>query len=221
MKKIVTSLCILLMAGAISFSASAKGGIIFKGGLSYSNLNLNEKFTEQYKEFTGGEGYKNFTGWHFGVGFQSGTAAGFSVQPELLYNAKGSVLGDKLSWNLKYLELPINIQWGPDLVAFRPYIMASPFLGYCISNKLKVNKDNPPIDKFPELNNLFKDANKLEYGVGVGIGFDISRIQIALKYNWNFGTVADIENIKSVGENIKGITKTAANSLEISLGLKF
>ena len=29
--------------------------------------------------------------------------------------------------------------------------------------------------------------NRLEYGVGVGVGLDIWRIQIIGRYNWNFG----------------------------------
>ena len=119
---VLTAFCVMLMGA--NFNANAQH-LIVKAGLSYSNLDLNSKIGDLASSFKIG----NYTGYHFGLGFQTGKTLGFSLQPELLYNVKGSKLNDNISWTMNYLEVPVNIQWGPDLVVCRPYIMASPYVG--------------------------------------------------------------------------------------------
>ena len=68
--------------------------------------------------------------YHFGVTAEIPVAFGFAVQPSVLYQAKGTKLSDanidnfKLDAKVSYIEIPVQIQWGPDLMAFRPYVFA-------------------------------------------------------------------------------------------------
>ena len=81
--------------------------------------------------------------YHFGVTAEIPIAFGFAVQPSVLYQAKGTKLSDanidnfKLDAKVSYIEIPVQVQWGPDLMAFRPYVFAEPFIGYGLHSKVK------------------------------------------------------------------------------------
>ena len=65
-----------------------------------------------------------------------------------------------------------------------------------------------------------KALNHFEWGVGAGLGINFWKIQIAGKYNWNFGTLANVKNAHdamSHFDNISGHIRT----FEISVALKF
>ena len=81
-----------------------------------------------------------------------------------------------------YIEVPVSIQWGPDLMAFRPYVFAEPFVGYQITSS---DKGNDSVATWAE-----QAKNKLEYGFGLGGGLEIaSHIQISAQWFKNLGTM--------------------------------
>ncbi|MCF0163849.1 MAG: PorT family protein [Bacteroidales bacterium] len=210
MKKVYAFLAALALTAGFCNSAAAQG-VVIKGGLSYSNFDLKNASSDITALI--GE-VRNYVGWHAGIGFQSGTAAGFSVQPELLINQKGTKIGD-VNWRMNYLELPVNVQWGPDLVVCRPYIQVSPFIGYSIINKVSAKKNSviaPLIQEFT------KDANRFSYGVGVGGGIEIYKFQISAKYSWNFGQVV---SWKDYASQLKSMRKGTANCLDVSIAFRF
>ena len=114
---------------------------------------------------------------------------------------KGTEL-DQLKSNLSvgYLEFMASVQWGIDLILFRPFIDVSPFVGYGLNG-------------WGNLKDLWKkDDNKFEYGVGIGGGLDIWRFQIAARYNWNLGPLMNnkigVETLKNA--NFGGVTVSLA-----------
>ena len=64
--------------------------------------------------------------YHFGFTAQLPIALGFAIQPSILYQAKGTKLNfgeaeiSDVNAMVSYLEIPVQVQWGPDLVTFRP-----------------------------------------------------------------------------------------------------
>ncbi|MCF0177963.1 MAG: PorT family protein [Bacteroidales bacterium] len=211
MKKIFTLIAVAILF-TVSFSASAQHPVI-RAGFSYSQLGLT-KDGDKSKLDLG-----SFSGFHVGIGYQTASALGFTFQPELFYIRKGNRIDKKITWNLNYLELPLNVQWGPDLVVCRPYIQVSPFIGYAIGNKVKTNiNDLDPIIN-DELSKLTKNANRFEYGIAVGGGVEfMKRLQLSVKYGWNFGNVTSLDEY---WQSIKGIKKTTAGCLDITLGFMF
>lgn len=199
---IVASIIVLL--GATS-TASAQG-VVAKGGLSYSNISASISSIESLQ-------VKNFSGWHFGIGYQTESIMGFTFQPELIYNVKGSKFGDIANWKMSYLQLPVNVQWGIDLLVVRPFILAAPYIGYSLSNRVSVGKGT----KDDIIEGITSAANRFEYGVGIGAGIDFWKLQLTAKYNWNFGRVTNLDDY--IG-HIKEINRKAT-SLEISLGFRF
>ena len=190
---------ILTLAAAVLLATSAFAeGFIVKGGLTYGNV----ASKDIVKSLTSLD-IKSYTGWHAGIGYQTGTLAGFSLQPELLYNLKGAN-SNAGALKLNYLELPVNVQWGIDLIIARPFLMVSPYIGYCMSGKW----DNEKLEDMKD---------RLEYGFGLGAGINIWKIQVTAKYSWNFGQVS------SLGEYWSKITDNNKTNggLEISAAICF
>ena len=84
--------------------------------------------------------------FHAGFTMQIPIALGFAVQPAVVYQAKGTKLDGSriedgtelpadMNAKVSYVEIPVQIQWGPDLVALRPYVFAEPFVGYGLHAK--------------------------------------------------------------------------------------
>ncbi len=212
MKKVLFALGLslaLMFAGVAESSAQVRYGVI--GGATFSKLNRN---------ILKGE---NMTQYHVGGSVQVKLPLGFSIQPSLIYNVKGSKLSvpdipDSPAADLTvgYLELPVSFQWGPDLLLFRPFLDVTPFVGYGLNNKVAAAD--------AVTRNTWKSSgiSRWEYGVGVGLGLEIWKFQIIGRYNWNLGSLADFgDNLDDNGAvsairtafekgNFGGFTLTAA-----------
>lgn len=200
MKKTLTLLLAVMLTSAL-FQANAKGSFLIKGGLTFQNMKSVSELTSL--------GIKGATRWEAGLGFQTGTLAGFSLQPEILYKAKGLKFGDDTNVTVNYLEVPVNIQWGVDLLIARPFIFASPYVGF----KLKQSYSQVsllPID-------FDAAVNKVCGGFGLGLGIDISHFQITAKYDWDFGGVANWNEYVS---EVKAIKKSDG-MFELAVAIKF
>jgi opacity protein-like surface antigen len=184
-------------------AASAKQGFIVKGGLTYTKLDVNN--------------LKGYTGFNAGFGYQYNIGYGFSVQPEIDYNLKGSQIDANTNWKRSFVEVPVNIQWGPDLVVCRPYLEVSPFIGYNIANTTgKISSTSTASDIATILND---NAKKIEYGVGLGAGIEIWKLQLSCKYIWNYGTV--FNNSTSLPEQIASMSAASASGVVVCLGFIF
>lgn len=171
------------------------------------------------------------TGYHAGITYKFRLPAGFAIQPALMYHMKSSTVDaaietkSRLDMNVGYLELPVSFQWGPDLLLFRPFLDVSPFVGYAVNNDFRTKE---AITNTVNTCNTWKDdwggMSRVEYGVGLGLGLEIWKIQVVARYNWNFGplfnSTGDITSTEDIMNNVKasategknfgGVTLTAA-----------
>ena len=201
MKSRIIAVVVLIMALFASESvSSAKHNVGVIGGATFST----QKFSEINKS--------TFTQYHAGLAFKFRLPIGFAIQPSVLYQVKGTKLTDAQNLGVGYLEVPVSVQWGPDLVICRPFVEAVPFVGFGLNNNVGDIKNN--------WNNL----NRWEYGLGLGAGIDIWRFQINCRYNWNFGSLAKVSN-ESLKEELNAIVGDSANSAKnfsgITLSLAF
>ena len=210
MKRII----VLVIVLSLSLSASAKKGFLVKAGLSSSNMDLNKEVATVISEdILSGSFFKNFTGYHVGFGYLTGTWNGLRLQPELIYNVRGTRVDDATLWRMGYLEVPLNIQWGVDLIVMRPFLQISPCIGYDFLNNTSSTQSGQALGP------VTADANRLEYGFSVGGGLDVlSSFQISLSYNWNFGSVA---NLSAYQDQVKGIERQNARCLQVSFAYFF
>jgi len=199
---------IAFAALALGVTAAAQSfGIT--GGLTSSDTNVQHFDT------------KNVSLYHAGIVFEIPLGGGFGLQPGITYQMKGATLdqyiegtetiGKSLETEVGYLEVPLQIQWGPDLFLFRPYVFAEPFVGYGITSSNKVTYETI-IDKTQR--NEWKDnaLKRLEYGIGFGVGLEFWQLQLSVQYFMNMGGLSDGTEVvdgEDVNNAIKNIMNTA------------
>lgn len=164
---------------------------------------------------------KSVSLYHAGLAFEIPLGFGFQLQPGIIYQMKGATLdqyiegtetlGKSLETEVGYLEVPLQLQWGPDLFLFRPFVFAEPFIGYGItsSNAVKVETLLDETSRNSWKDNALK---RLEYGIGFGVGIDFWRIQLSAQYFMNMGGLSDgTETVtgEDVNNAIKDIMNTA------------
>lgn len=160
------------------------------------------------------------TGFNVGATAQLRLPLGFSVQPSLIYNQKAAEVGGDLvstSMNVGYLELPVSVQWGPDLLLFRPFLDITPFVGYAVSSTVRTEALNA-VEVVAKNDWDAFSMNRFSYGLGLGGGLEVWRLQVTCRYNWNLGPLFDTDgalNVQPVNEmfkdkNFGGVTLSIA-----------
>lgn len=175
---------------------------------------------------------KNMTLYHAGLVYKADLGAGFAIQPVLSYSVKGAnverssdVLNKTIKSKTGFAELSLGLQWGPDLMAFRPYLFVEPFIGYSVVGKSE-NFSLGGSTSSDKINVALAEAkNKLEYGVGAGLGLEITRhIQLSCQLFRNFGKLypvdkldtGELREIKPSYENLKNY-----QGIKVSLAILF
>lgn len=157
---------------------------------------------------------KAMTLYQAGVLYKADLGAGFAIQPALSYSVKGANLkqnNDVVS-KTGFAELSVGLQWGPDLLAFRPYLFVEPFVGYGVTGS-EILRMSGTETTVASINKALDEAkNKLEYGVGAGLGVEIaSHIQLSCQLFRNFGPLykgdslntGELKDIKSSYVDLK------------------
>ena len=217
MKKQILAVVVLLMTAVMGLHAQSRIGIL--AGITSSDSNVKEFKTSSVSLY------------HAGVAANFPLGLGFAIQPQVGYQVKGVSMDqitsvssadaiNSLETKVGYLEVPVQIQWGPDLVAFRPYVFGEPFIGYGLTMQAESDKDTVKndFDKF--------SMNRVEYGLGLGVGLEVWKIQLAAKYFWNFGSLADGDNKVSTDAIVDTVSsafkdKKNFNGMAVSLAFFF
>ena len=113
----------------------------------------------------------NSVGWHAGPLLQLIIPGlGLGVQPELLYTSKK--IDEK---GIGYFDIPINLRYELNLLVVRPYFVAGPYFGYVVN-----------IDESIEYK---VDKDKAAWGIGVGGGLEIWKLQAEMRYSWGMNSI--------------------------------
>lgn len=196
----VAGLALALMFVAAPKKAQAQFGV--KAGI----------YTSQFSDIKDFK-LKNNVGIQAGVLYKLHVTPSFVVQPELLYVAKEGKLEAKETgdprqdgrYGLRSLQLPVGLQYGPNLVVARPFVQVVPYLSYAIGKG--------------GLAGDWDDLNRLAYGIGLGAGVDVWKFQFNARYNWDFSKVGDGEKgLKVAGSEWKA---SKARGIEFSVAFTF
>jgi hypothetical protein len=186
MKRLFTVAAIMLVA----VTASARGGFGVTAGFNYNTATIQDVQTEPRAGFSAG------------LTYQLDLPLGFSVQPALVYTQKsgninmtGVGLVDKLLDGSIYqkvgsLVVPVSLQWGPDLIVARPFLDLTPYVGYALVNEINAQAAG--------LKGTYEGERTLDYGVGLGAGINVWRLQAIVRYNWNFGAMGSFDDFKEI-----------------------
>lgn len=175
MKKIILLAVAFVILSVQGFSqAGIKAGWNFNSSDDFSFRNFDKSNLD------------NKTGFHVGLLYKFKIPlTGLSIQPELVYSQNKTKFNNTASsttgeFKLNTLKLAASLQWGIDLMLLRPYIQVVPFLGYTLDNKTTLKE-------------LEWDVEKLRYGVGLGAGLDVWKLQVSCRYNWDLGKAAQFK----------------------------
>ena len=204
MKKAIIAIAALFVA----LSANAQIGVV--AGLTSSSTNVEAAVAD----------IKNVNQYHVGITYKIGIGNMLAMQPALIYNMKGTQLGDiaglddvDVNYKTGYLELPVQVQLGFGIGSIaRVYGFAEPFVGYAITNQVQGLGDT--------VKNWDNVKNRLEYGVGLGAGVELFRhLQVSVKYFWDLGDVygADI----TFGDVTKDIATSKCSGIAASVAFLF
>ncbi len=197
------SLSLMLLMVALPLAAQKKEDKVsifkygVKGGIDFISLN-------KFEVGAIPETISTYTGFTAGIAFSFDLPVqGMTLQPELNYVSKGArIKGQRSTTNLRldYIELPVNLQVGLDLILMRPYLMVSPYIGCAV---------------YRQPANLSWDyLKRFEYGIGIGGGIDVWRLQLQVKYNWNIGGM--VKSKEGTSGSITIDTESRLNSIKES-----
>ena len=182
MKKIILTLALVFA----SIAANAQFGVI--GGWTSSRTGAEGSVFKR-------ENLKSVSLYHVGVAYKVDMGALFTIQPALVYQAKGTLVEDSLgslSSRGGFLELELGMQLGLDLLAFRPYFLFEPFLGYQVVSE---GENLTAQDMNTQLNNA---KNKFEVGFGIGAGVEIlNHLQLSFQWFMNVGKLYDANKLNA------------------------
>ena len=179
MKKIFMACAAVLMLFSVQASAIGRWGVT--GGMNFNSATIKDVKMEAQ------------AGWNLGLTYNLDLPLGLSLQPSLVYSQKGALIGSEqvnITQTVGSVNLPVSVQWGPDLLIARPFIDVTPYVGYSLVNKADAN--------ILTLKEELTGKNAFEYGLGVGAGLDIWKFQAIVRYNWNFGVLGNLKDFTGI-----------------------
>lgn len=211
MKRFLTlSLVMFFLASLSATAQTAYSGI--KGGLNLSSLASDDGDYDDNMKI----------GFHAGFFSKMEISELVALQPELLYSLKGikidydeSAIADGSSkFNLHYIDLPVKL-----VLNFSDYIdlQFGPYVSYLVAADIDNDADifdGIEVDGTDELDR--DQFNKFDYGLTVGIGFDLDPLILGVNYNLGLNPVAKDDQL---ARDILGDAKNS--TIMLSAGLKF
>ena len=209
MKKLLVVFAALLLT---SVAVSAKGGFGITAGFNTNVAQLEDvSLDSRY-------------GWNAGLTCSINLPLGFSLQPSLLYTQKSGVvaLQDFGEWNEFFaanayqtvgsVVVPVSVQWGPNLIVARPFLDVTPYVGYALTNKLK------PVAQ--DWEGVQKGELGLDYGVGLGAGINVWKLQAIVRYNWSFGTMGNFKDFFNI-DYAEAVKNTVYGGISVNVAYFF
>jgi hypothetical protein len=182
MKKLFVIIAAVLVT---SVAVSAKGGFGVTAGINTNSTKVQDIQTAPR------------TGFNVGLTYSLDLPLGFSVQPSVVYTHKSAnlsvtglgvldaLVSNKVFQNVGSLNVPVSVQWGPNLIVARPFLDVTPYIGYTVSNNIK--------GMAGDVKSVLEGEKSLDYGVGIGGGINVWKLQAIVRYNWGFGTMGNLE----------------------------
>lgn len=195
-----TLILLLAMLGFTTTQAQVKFGI--KAGYSMANMSL------QYPASVTMPAAKTFSGFHAGLLFDIILAENFSLQPELLYSAKGyhmtgrnyllppgggppSLAQLNIDYHYNYLELPVNFLYKSPLGPGRLFAGLGPYFAYGLRGKVTGLPIDPPakiiFDGKTPMNTMGDyHAKRFDAGANFIIGYEL-KMGLLISANYSLG----------------------------------
>lgn len=214
-----------VLSASFSFSQSSdvnRTSFAILGGVNMQN------FTG--KNFTGGKQENDIKlGYHIGVNAQIPIAPEFYLQPGLMFSTKGAkntTDGINSTYNLSYIEVPLNVVYKAGLGNGFVMLGFGPYLGYGIKGSTNIEggdngngKSNVVFTNVVEANDPLTSSyyRPLDAGGNVFAGYEMSN-GVFLQLNTQFGLLQINPDDKRFPN---GQSSTRNTGFSFSLGYRF
>lgn len=222
MKKL--SVVLLLLSVAMVSNAQFRFGL--KAGANYSDLSVATGTTSA----TLIKVVDAVPAWQ--AGFVAQYSLGdFAFQSELLYSVEGGDLlntspgsaklrtmvgaDNTVSYRSQYVRVPLNFQYGRELGSLRVYALAGPYLNFLLSGTI-----NGETSLWTKVENEW-GFNKVDLGFGFGIGAELKKLQLSLRYDFGSGEIGKKATTSQVTTNLNPFFDMKERNLSVSLGYFF
>jgi len=207
----------ILIIAAITLVTTAQAQFFqigLKGGISSSKVQVDEAFSITEGTFKYETG-KAKLGWHIGL-YTRVKISRLYIQPELLFSSTGGeieVSGDGVS-TPELAEIDLNKLDVPVMVGFfltKSFrIFAGPTFSFLISEDIKGTE---------LISDIQQNYNNATIGYQAGLGFDISRLTLDLKYEGNLSKLGDSVTIPVINQTFS--TDLRNSQFIASVGFRF
>jgi opacity protein-like surface antigen len=204
----------LLILAAVVITQSAQAQFFqigLKGGVSSSKTQVAELFNNEINYNTGSAKL----GWHLGL-YTRIKISKFYIQPELLFSSTGGeieITGQGIS-TPQLAEIDLNKLDVPVMAGFflgKSFrIFVGPTFSYLISEEIKGTE---------LISDIRQNYNQATIGYQAGLGFDISRLTIDLKYEGNLSSLGESVAIPVINETFS--TDLRNPQVIASIGFRF
>ena len=173
MKKIILTLAVVAFISA-GLNAQVKFGV--KAGWNLENFDINNNVGTQLQK-------ENVVSWDLGVVAQLHLSGDLYLQPEIVYSSqKIDVVAEELGkQKISYFQVPVSL-----LYKYKPtdlfgiFGSVGAYFGYAVDR-----------------NNLSLNAlRKTDWGVSLGAGVEVWKLQLHARYNWALENISDVPNIE-------------------------
>jgi len=215
---------ILMMVG----TANAQLTYFARGGMNLSNMIvLDETGAEQ-------KGLSNRTGFQIGGGVDYALNDNMGIELSAMYALRGATfnydetdatLGMQIKFDSKialhYLEIPINFRYSVEAGSGKLNILAGPKLGFGMSGKWTGTSSTTflgqtttgTIDEDMTFgSNDTNDFKTLDFSVGLGVGYEISKFHFMASYHYG---------LMNIATNPVDKESNKQNMLSFSVGYRF
>ncbi len=184
MKKVIYAVVFVL-----SISAVYAQGIGLKAGLNMANQSV--------KVMGISASANSLMGFHFGVVGEFGLSESLYFSPGLLYSGKGSKTEGDDKTIVSYINIPLDLVAKFNLGGPKALFRVGPDIGYAISGKNK--GDGYDVDI--EFGSDEDQMKRLDFGLNIGAGIDISALQIDLTYTIGLADLTNVDEYKMKNKN--------------------
>jgi hypothetical protein len=181
MKKPVLLIIILnlLVAGLNSQSVNVRGGVSLADDL--------------YKLYVTKMPTDFIAGLHFGFTGEVPFSDSFYLNAGVVLIKKGTkleIIGGEEKIKIRYLEIPVNVAYKYDFGTWKILVQTGPYMGIGLSARIRQFDDKEKIEFGP----ADDQYNRMDYGINLGCGVEIDRIQVVFSYGLGF---PDLSNFNS------------------------
>lgn len=224
MKQAFSLISTLLLFTSLAFAQDIEKGrtsFAILGGVNMQNFTGKDYSGDQLEN-------DMITGYHVGVNIQIPIVPQFYFQPGLLYTTKGATnKGDLITstYNLSYVELPINFVYKGALGNGFIMLGFGPYVGYGLSGKAKYEGGQLSYESDVEFKDVVESGDPLtttyfkafDAGGNIFIGYEMAA-GIFLQLNTQFGMVNINPEDKRIPDDETAVKNTGFG---LSLGYRF